>query len=64
MEDVIIPLQNASLSNNVPYISTYYIKPVLKPNEDNILKFYVSDYANTSYTMGNDGYKYKVIITK
>ena len=64
MEDVILPLQNISLSNNVPYISTYYIKPVLKPNEDNILKFYVSDYENSSYTRGNDEYKYKVVITR
>ena len=52
------------MSNNVPYISTYYIKPILKPNEDNILKFYVSDYANSSYTRGNNEYKYKVVITR
>lgn len=63
MEDVILPL-DVSLSNNVPYISTYYIKPILKPNEDNILKFYVSDYANSSYTEGNDEFKYKVVITR
>ena len=52
------------MSNKVPYISTYYIKPVLKPNEDNILKFYVSDYENSSYTEGNNEYKYKVVITR
>ena len=63
-EDIILPLANPSLSNEVPYISTYYIKPVLKPNEDNILNFYVSDFENASYTLGDDSHRYKVIITR
>ena len=37
-------------SNEVPYISTYYIKPIVKPNENVILHFYITDYNHKSYT--------------
>lgn len=44
---------NNSLStanpNEVPYISTYYIKPVVAPNEDVIIDFYITDYNHTEY---------------
>lgn len=51
--------------NQVPYLSTYYIKPILKPNEDNILTFYVTDASDSYYTYDNkDGYKYKIIVTR
>lgn len=36
-------------SNEVPYISTYYIKPIVKPNENVILDFYITDYSHKSY---------------
>ena len=29
--------------NEVPYISTYYINPIISPNEDVIIDFYVTD---------------------
>lgn len=37
-------------SNEVPYISTYYIKPTVKPGENVILDFYITDYNHKSYT--------------
>ena len=52
------------MSNKVPYISTYYIKPVLKVGEDNILNFYVTDAEDKSYLEDNDDYKYKIIVTR
>lgn len=36
-------------SNEVPYISTYYIKPIVKPGENVILDFYITDYNHKSY---------------
>lgn len=50
--------------NNVPYISTYYIKPVLKPGEDNILNFYVTDHDDKANLNKDDSYRYKIIITR
>lgn len=35
--------------NEVPYISTYYIKPIIKLNEDVILDFYITDYYHKEY---------------
>ena len=52
------------MSNKVPYISTYYIKPVLKVGEDNILNFYVTDAEDKAYLEENDDYRYKIIITR
>ena len=62
--DIIEPLEDLSLLNQVPYISTYYIKPVLKTNEDNIVNFYITDAEDKSYTEDDDSYRYKVIITR
>ena len=39
--------------NEVPYISTYYIKPVVTTNEDVIINFYVSDYYQQEYMSEN-----------
>lgn len=50
--------------NKVPYISTYYIKPVLKVGEDSILNFYVTDANDKAYLEDNDEYRYKIIITR
>ena len=62
--DVVIPLDNIKEYNNVPYLSTYYVKPTIKPNENLELEFYVSDYQDKAYTENNNEYKYKVIITR
>lgn len=40
--------------NEVPYISTYYIKPVVSPLEDVVIDFYISDYSHKEYL--NDDY--------
>ena len=43
-----LPL-NVNIQNEVPYISTYYIKPIIKLNEDVILDFYITDYYHKEY---------------
>lgn len=35
--------------NEVPYISTYYIKPIVSPTEDVIIDFYITNYNHTEY---------------
>lgn len=38
-----------SKQNEVPYISTYYIKPIVTTNEDFILNYYVTDFYHKEY---------------
>lgn len=40
--------------NEVPYISTYYIKPVVSTKEDVILDFYITNYNHSSYIKENN----------
>ena len=47
--------------NEVPYISTYYINPIISPNEDVIIDFYVTDFSRSEYT--SDDYSNKFTIT-
>ena len=35
--------------NEVPYISTYYIKPVVKPGEEVFIDYYITDYYQKEY---------------
>lgn len=35
--------------NEVPYISTYYIKPVVKPGEEVFIDYYITDYYYKEY---------------
>ncbi|CAM2076849.1 MAG: MucBP domain-containing protein [uncultured Clostridium sp.] len=35
--------------NEVPYISTYYIKPVVKPGEEVFINYYITDYYYKEY---------------
>lgn len=35
--------------NEVPYISTYYIKPVVKPGEEVLIDYYITDYYYKEY---------------
>ena len=37
-------------TNEVPYISTYYIEPKVESNEDVIIDYYVTDYYHKEYT--------------
>ncbi|EOT2917249.1 hypothetical protein [Clostridium perfringens] len=48
--------------NEVPYLSTYYIKPIVKPGENVILDFYISDYNHKSYTEENLSDRYTVTV--
>lgn len=52
-------LSNAN-PNEVPYISTYYIKPVVNPNEDVIIDFYITDYNHTEYVEETFDYTFTV----
>ena len=36
--------------NRVPYISTYYIKPIVKLNEEVFINYYITDYWHKEYT--------------
>lgn len=40
---VYLPL-DISKQNEVPYISTYYIKPVVEPGEEVLIDYYITDY--------------------
>lgn len=53
-EEVITPSLDESLQNEVPYISTYYIKPIVAPEEEVIIDYYITDYYHKEYT--NDDY--------
>nr|DAM72670.1 MAG TPA: glycoside hydrolase family protein [Caudoviricetes sp.] len=35
--------------NEVPYIATYYIKPIVKPNEEVFIDYYITDYYHKEY---------------
>lgn len=48
--------------NQVPYISTYYIKPVVTTKEDVILDFYITDYNHDSYVNESNDDKFTVTI--
>ena len=46
-------LKNEVVENEVPYISTYYIKPIVKPDEDVIIDYYITDW-NRKDIVNND----------
>ncbi|WP_434798712.1 MucBP domain-containing protein [Terrisporobacter vanillatitrophus] len=48
VENAIEPLDPAK-QNEVPYISTYYIKPIIKPDEEVIIDYYITDYYHKEY---------------
>lgn len=48
--------------NEVPYLSTYYIKPIVNKDEDVKIDFYISDYNNKSYTDEDLTDKYTVTV--
>lgn len=62
-KDKILPIDD-TLKNNVPQLTHYYIKPILKTGEDNVVSFYVTDSKDLAYLEENDDYRYKIIITR
>lgn len=48
--------------NEVPYISTYYIKPKVSPNEDVIIDYYVTDYYHKEYTEESTSEKFTITV--
>lgn len=55
-----LPL-NESLQNEVPYISTYYIKPIVVPGEEVVIDYYITDYYHKEYT--DDDYSGTFVVT-
>ena len=55
-------LEDTSVRNLVPYISTYYTKPTILPNETFTLNYFVTDYYGRSYTQDSDFYRYTIIV--
>ena len=47
--------------NEVPYISTYYIKPTVKPDEEVIIDYYITDYYHKEYV--NEDYSELFTVT-
>lgn len=45
---VYLPL-DISKQNEVPYISTYYIKPIVEPGEEVFIDYYITDYYYKEY---------------
>ena len=48
--------------NEVPYLSTYYIKPTVKPGENVELNFYVTDYSHKEYLQNDNSQTFTVTI--
>lgn len=47
-----LPLDE-NIQNEIPYISTYYIKPIINLNEEVILEYYITDFYRKEY-INND----------
>ena len=61
VEEIIEPL-DPSKQNEVPYISTYYIKPVVKPDEEVIIDYYITDYYHKEYVNEDYSEVFKVTV--
>lgn len=44
-----IKSSNKINANEVPYIATYYINPIVSPSDDVIITFYITDYNHSNY---------------
>lgn len=54
-------VSNLTPRNKMPYLSTYYIKPIINPNEDIIIDYYVDDYEGSYYKEKDLTQKFTVI---
>ena len=50
----IISIPDNELRNKVPYLSTYYVEPTIKTEQNRTVKFLVTDIYGRSYTMNSD----------
>ena len=48
--------------NEVPYISTYYIKPIVKPGEEVLIDYYITDYYHKEYLEEDYSETFTVIV--
>lgn len=62
--DTYLTLEDNKVRNLVPYLSTYYIKPTVSPNEDIKFDYFVTDYYGRSYTNNSNFYTYKIIVKR
>ena len=46
----------------VPYVSTYYIEPLLTPRDEAVIRFYVSDWNQSEYRLGDDSFRFEVTL--
>lgn len=44
--------------NQVPYISTYYIKPIVDLDEEVIIEYYITDYEQKEYRQGDTSQRF------
>lgn len=58
----IMKLTDSADINQVPYISTYYIKPVVKPNEEVFIDFYITDYNHSEYVYDDYSHFFSVTL--
>lgn len=58
----LLNIQSVPKQNEVPYISTYYIKPIVKPNEEVIIDYYITDYHHKEYINEDFSETFKVTV--
>lgn len=42
----------------VPYISTYWVEPIVSPKDDVLIKFYLTDWNQSEYRLGDDSFTF------
>ena len=48
--------------NEVPYLSTYYIEPIVNPNEEVKIDLYISDYYQSNYLYENSNKRFTLTV--
>ena len=62
VKETAAPPLTGNKPNEVPYISTYYIKPVVKPNEEVIIDYYITDYYHAEYLEDDFSFNFTVTV--
>ncbi|MDD4060826.1 MAG: hypothetical protein PHW08_09045, partial [Kiritimatiellae bacterium] len=45
-----------------PYISTYYVKPIVSPDEDVSIQVFVTDWNNAKVRFGDDSHRFDIVL--
>ena len=48
--------------NEVPYLSTYYINPIVEPNEEVKIDLYIADYYQNNYLNENSNERFTLTV--